>query len=80
MILDKECVRFHFLAVRDLPSWRLWNKEDGTDNNYAGKSLQDDGDAPRVIVLNKVSTVCNGSCGNRSSKPSTVEKTCPVNS
>lgn len=72
MEFDQEFNGFVGSSVCHEESRRFRDKEDGDEDDYTCESLEDEWDLPREVRVDVVCSVCHGSGGDGSSKPSTI--------
>lgn len=75
VVLDKEGNSLSLAVVGEEETGRLGEEEDGTHDDNTGESLEDQGNTPRPVALDKVAAVGNAGSGNGTSEPTAVVET-----
>lgn len=78
VILNQERDSFLVPALGHQPSRRLGDEPNGENNDQTGEALADEWNTPLVVVADKVGSVCDRSCGNRTTIPTAVVETYSV--
>jgi hypothetical protein len=75
MELDQEVDSLSVATVGHEITWRLWQEEDGGNDNDTGKSLKDKRNSPLIIGIEEVGTIGDDGSGNRATEPTAVIET-----